>query len=1172
MAVLNMSLLGPFIAAYDDKPIHKFPTQKNKALLIYLAVEGTTSHRRESLFTMLWPRMPEKSARHNLSQVIYEMRQMFPSITDQVGDPVSLLITDRYTVQLHPDVIINIDIHQFDSLIHQSNNHTHPSLTKCDYCIQSLEQAVTLYRGDFLSDFYLEDSNAFEDWAEAVRGRCENQILDVFCTLADICIANQDFDKAQVIIDRQLEIDGLRESAHRQQMEVLTLRGRRLEALRHYQEYIETLESELGVTPSQETIDLYDRIRGSGLDQRSSKQPETAKQTEPIRHNLTPQLTSFIGRNDELAKLDAMLEDQTIRLITITGPGGMGKTRLAIACAERQVKARKALFVDGVFFISFAQITEEDRIVFALAEAINLKVESSATVGQSPKQQLLDYLRGKQMLLLLDNFEHLISNSNMLVEVLNNVAGLTLLVTSRERLNVQAEYILTVVGLPAFDGNAPDSILESPAGQLFIQSAQRIMSDYEILGNEDKAALTIICNLVGGMPLAVELAAGWVDTLSLAEIAGEIQRSLDFLESDLMDIPERHRGIRAVIDPTWVRLNKDEKDALMGFSVFRMGCTREAAQAITSASLQTLASLSKKSLIQYRNTEGRYTVHELIRQYAAEKLAMILENETILQDAHCSYYCIALEKWGSDLKSSQQSKVVAEIRADYQNILAAWDCAVGKMELGYLVLAARGLSEYYETTYQFAEAEKVFPSATQRIQEIYGPEPEITEAAWLLVFLLPRQVYTYGSYMGYNCVDENYERLLYQSLALLKTPALNKDDTRREEAFIRMKLGFFAQQDSDKQMEESYKLYKSSGDLMGIADVFLKTDWYPEPLGEFRKFLLDNLTQIRQTGDPERISRSMLALGLLARREGNYVEAVQRYEEAYREARMSGHQMGMINARWLLIYLYWFLGEFDRAKKCQEEGLELAHQTGNIYLVYYFLANTAVTQMYLGQFSRAINLLEESESYVHQNAKVFNSIYMFLASAYLHAGKYDFARTVALKGTITTQRPWWPLTWIDLIEGRYSEVLAEMRQISMGLRDREFYTWLQVRIGLALHGLGRIDEAKWELYEALQTCVKIQAYLPLMHLMPIIPVVMAGSDENNIKERAIELYALAKTLPFVANSKLFEEIAERNLQTATALLPEDVILAAQNKGQTLVLWETAAELLIELHGLGWAKS
>jgi len=142
----------------------------------------------------------------------------------------------------------------------------------------------------------------------------------------------------------------------------------------------------------------------------------------------------------------------------------------------------------------------------------------------------------------------------------------------------------------------------------------------------------------------------------------------------------------------------------------------------------------------------------------------------------------------------------------------------------------------------------------------------------------------------------------------------------------------------------------------------------------------------------------------------------------------------------------------------------------------------------------------------------------------------------------------------------------------MGLRDREFYTWLQVRIGLALHGLGRIDEAKWELYEALQTCVKIQAYLPLMHLMPIIPVVMAGSDENNIKERAIELYALAKTLPFVANSKLFEEIAERNLQTATALLPEDVILAAQNKGQTLVLWETAAELLIELHGLGWAKS
>jgi DNA-binding SARP family transcriptional activator/predicted ATPase len=1170
MAELALSLLGPFTAAYNNQPLNNFGTTKVQALLIYLAVEKIRPYRREHLFTLLWPGMPEHSARHNLRQVLYALRQVIPDTSNfRDGDPIPLLLADRQFVQLNPKADITVDLHQFESLITQSKKHAHPNLKKCVHCIQALEQAVSIYRGDFLADFYLEDSNAFEDWAEAVREKCRNKLLEALHNLTEIYISSQDYQKAQRHIKQQFEVDNLRESSHRQWMEVLALSGRRLEALRHYQEYIEKLESELGVTPSPQTTDLYDRIRDSGLTERSSKPPEAFKQPEQFHHNLTPQLTPFIGREEELAKLDSKLVDPAIRLITVTGPGGMGKTRLGIACAEQQVKSNTELFKDGVFFVPFAQITEADRIVSAIAEAINLKIEGSATVDQSPKQQLLETLRGKRMLLLLDNFEHLIVSENLLVDILNNAPGLKLLVTSRERLNFQAEYILMIEGLPTSDEVAPDEILESPAGRLFFQSAQRFQSDYEIRGDEDRTALALICNLVGGMPLALELAAGWVDALSLNEIAAEIERSLDFLKSDMRDIPERHRGIRAVFDPTWEQLGKGEKDVFMAFSIFRGGCNREAARVITGASYKTLASLSKKSLIQYRSKEGRYTVHELMRQYISEKLAKIPETEAAIQDAHCSYYCTMLEKWGSDLKSAQQSRVVAEIRADYQNILGAWDCAVERMNLGYLASAARGLSEYYEVTYGFAEAEKVFPRATQRIQEIYGPEPEITEAAWLLVHLLPKEVFTYGSYMGFCYVDENYERLLHHSLALLKTPALAQEDTRREEAFIRMQLGIFAQQDLDKHIGESYKLYKSLGDLMCIADLFLRTDWYPESLGELRNLFTENLTQIRQTGDPERITRSLLALGLLARSEGNYDEALQRHEEAYRVARMNKHPMGMVLARWLLIYLYWFLGEFDQAKNCQEEALELCQRTGNRYLVYYFLANTAVTHIYLGQFSKAIDLLEESTSYIQQNAKAFISIYVILAYAYLHAGKYDFARTAALKGRGIALRPWWPLTWLDLLEGRYSKVLAEMRQISTSLKDREFITWLQVRIGLALNGLGRTGEAKRELYQALQTCVEMRSFLPLMHLMPILPVVLAASENDRIKERAVELYALAKTVPFVANSRLFEEVAEHKLKASTAHLPKDVMRTAQRRGQTLDLWETAAELLKELRKLDW---
>ncbi len=336
MSSLQLNLLGSFDALLDGQPLENLGI-KSKALLIYLAVERDRPHRRETLFTLLWPGMPEKSARHNLNQAIYALRQGFINFEDNLGNPVPLLLSKRHTLQLNPVAYLSADIYQMDNLLSSTQTHTHPDLATCPTCVTALESTLALYRGDFLADFYLEDSNAFEEWAENVRETYRGKLIEVLATMADIASQNCDYEEALNYIDQQLSLDELLERAHRQKIEVLARSGRRVEAMRQYREFAQHLESHLETVPSQETTALNERIRAEDL-AASFLNPETSTPgTNAPRHNLPFQPTPFIGRQKELAQLDEMLRDLNTRLITIVGPGGMGKTRLAIACAERNL-------------------------------------------------------------------------------------------------------------------------------------------------------------------------------------------------------------------------------------------------------------------------------------------------------------------------------------------------------------------------------------------------------------------------------------------------------------------------------------------------------------------------------------------------------------------------------------------------------------------------------------------------------------------------------------------------------------------------------------------------------------------------------------------------------------------------------------------------------------------
>ena len=362
----------------------------------------------------------------------------------------------------------------------------------------------------------------------------------------------------------------------------------------------------------------------------------------PARHNLPVQTTPFIGREAELAALKQLLDNPEVHLVTIAGPGGMGKTRLALESAASQINNHR----DGVFLIELAPLSTVEGIVPATADAVGYQFQSD---GRDQKQQLLDYLHNKKMLLVLDNFEHLMAGATLTTDILQAAPGIHILATSRQRLHQSAEHLFNLHGMDFPAWETPDDALEFAAVKLFLQSARRVVPDYAVT-TENMGHIARICKLVQGMPLGIVLAASWVSMLGPDEIAHEIQQNVEFLEADMGDLPERHRSIRAACDYSWKLMTEAEQQLFARLGVFQGGFTREAAQAVAGADLRGLMSLGNKSIIERDAETGRYNMHELLRLYAQQRLG---PDEAQIRDVHLQYFLEwAVEsvdkRWGND--------------------------------------------------------------------------------------------------------------------------------------------------------------------------------------------------------------------------------------------------------------------------------------------------------------------------------------------------------------------------------------------------------------------------------------------------------------------------------------------------------------------------------------------
>ncbi len=384
--------------------------------------------------------------------------------------------------------------------------------------------------------------------------------------------------------------------------------------------------------------------------------------------NLPTPATPFIGRGQDIASLTRLIHDPHCRLVTLLGQGGMGKTRLSI-----QVAAQLLDDFDGrVYFFQLASLPTAEAILPALASFFGL-VAPNADL----KARLIGYLREKHALFVLDNFEHLIQGAELLSELLSQAPRLKLLVTSRERLNLLGEWTLELSGLtsPPETGSNFGSY---DALTLFEQSASRACPEIQFSAVERAAAIRI-CNLVEGLPLAIELAAAWLNVLSCVDIAREIEKNFDFLKTSQRNLPERHRSLRAAFEHSWRLLTDEERVALANFSVFRGGFSRDAAHAIAGASLEVLSSLIAKSLVR-RAENGRFDMHEAIRQYASEHLA----DEASVRELHGKYYLSLLRDSETALKGSQQFDALRTLTDEFGNIQVAWGWGVTHHAFGLL--------------------------------------------------------------------------------------------------------------------------------------------------------------------------------------------------------------------------------------------------------------------------------------------------------------------------------------------------------------------------------------------------------------------------------------------------------------------------------------------------------
>ena len=670
---IQIRLLGA-PAIYHDGEWLEPAASRVSAMLYYLAYQNEWVSRNNLAF-LFWSDIPEENARSNLRKVLTRARSLpYPSSLE----------AERTRLRWQ----VETDTANFKKAIAE----------------QQLTKAVDCYSGELLSGFYVDGVLEFENWLETERQTLYEEWRESILSLAHDYDIEKKHAQAADTLAHLTKAEPLDEDVVQRQLKQLHLSNQKTRALSLFDTFEQKLKQEFDGVPEQTTLELVKVIRESKNDAHVlANEALMLDQTAALGYKLPVQATTFIGRRSEIKRLSEQLSDPSCRLITLVAPGGLGKTRLALAVGEKQ----QDMFKDSACFVSFVSTETPETMIFTLAASLNLNFNSQS----NPKEQLLHYLSSKAMLLILDNLEHLLDGVELIAEILEQAPQVKILATSRERLNLRAEWLFDLVGLSVPENNQV-AIETYDAVKLLIQTAKKIQADFE-LSEGDRRASVQICQLVAGMPLAIELAVNWLRLMPLEEIALEIEKGIDLFEASTRDSPERHRSIRAVFDYSWNLLSEKEQQALINLLVFKGGFDRKAAAQISNVKLSELSLLVDKSFLN-TTPNGRYYRHPLVLQYVEEK-GLDEKEKTELSEKHAWHYLNLIQESNFDLRTLKRKETLQRLEQDIENIRLAWQWMLKTLNLEAIKTFAFAFTDFFEN--RLVECAELLTEALRLLDE-----------------------------------------------------------------------------------------------------------------------------------------------------------------------------------------------------------------------------------------------------------------------------------------------------------------------------------------------------------------------------------------------------------------------------------------------------------------------
>jgi predicted ATPase/DNA-binding SARP family transcriptional activator len=940
-----IELLGALRVRQGDQTLSRFSTRRAGSLLAYLAYHPARRRRREELIELLWPEQELLAAQNSLRVALATLRRLLKSIE---ADLPSLVIADRHNIWLSA---CNTDAGEFQAAIRAAQEND-SLLNQLPY----LQAAVARYQGPLLSDFD-------EDWVTSERQRLADAYLWALDRLMTASARSRNYEQALDYAHQAVQTDPLRETGCRSLMRLYMALGRPAVALQQYQELQQRLLVELKTTPSAATRavaeELVAQLEGrAGVHavvyaQQASGEVNGAapRAPAPASPQLPPCFTTLFGREEEIIEVGNLLTgavpaaspggrpDQAARLITLTGPGGSGKTRLALEVAHRVAKE----FEGAVWWTPLADLADARHIINAIEKAMG----GSGAPQDDPWQQILAALAGRRALLILDNFEHLLEPGASLVQQLRTRApSLVLLVTSRRQSGLSGERVFPVLPLAVPRGShTPEQVMEFASAQIFVDRARALVPDFGVTA-DNAAAIAALCCRLEGIPLAIELAAGWAQTLPPAAMLQRLDQSYELLVSCERDIPDRHRTIWAAMEWSYRLLRPELQRFLLSLAVFRGGWSLEAMTEICAEprAPEYLRELQMGSLVfstTDRLGEPRFRMLEVLREFANRRLTV--QERRIARQKHANYFLRFVETRLPLVSGPDSQGVLDRQEVEIDNLRTAiqWYASpesAGNVDLENAELRmVAALSQLFALRGYVTEGRDYLNAALAHRQDAAPTE------------LRARALDAAARLASLQADYAAAETLFTESLALRYALA----DRRGIMMALSAQSALAWQQgkaaEADRFARECLNVAREFGVTTTLAYMLLNLGEFARRRNEFviaRAYFEEALDMAHRLQSPRHIAATTFQMGRLEASEGNVHAAVILYEEAIALFRRNNDKEGLNRA---LLPFAELLAERGNpvAAHLHREALAIARQTGNkAYMVRAIegLAHNALTQ------------------------------------------------------------------------------------------------------------------------------------------------------------------------------------------------------------------------------------